>query len=92
VRAWNAAANNDPLLTVALAGAADSTFAVWSLPSVLACSPMRMPQPLSTQQARLAAVSAMAIDPVAELLAAGHCNGMVSVLNCSKPGAAEADS
>jgi hypothetical protein len=53
---------------------------------------MRMRQPLSTQQAQPAAVSALVMDPVAELLAAGHCDGMVSVLNCSKPGAAEADS
>jgi hypothetical protein len=30
--------------------------------------------------------------PVAERLAAGHCDGMVSVLNCSKPGAGVADS
>jgi hypothetical protein len=52
---------------------------------------MRMPQPLNTQQARPAAVSAMVMDLVAELLAAGHCDGVVSMLNCSKLGGAEVD-
>jgi WD40 repeat protein len=79
---------------MAPAGAADGTSAVWSLPSVLSCSPVRMPQSLSTQQAgpavqQMHAVSAMVMDPVGELLAAAHCDGTVSVWNCSKHGTAE---
>jgi hypothetical protein len=57
---------------------------VWHLPDVLSCSPASAPQPVSSQ-ARAAAVSVMAMDPVAEMLAAGHSNGLISVWNCSKP-------
>lgn len=77
-------------LTYSSAGAADKACHVWGMQHILpgansssnGCSSVTQPSHLLASQCKPAAVGAMAFDPVAELLCAGHSDGVVSIWNC----------